>query len=1348
MAFPIQSDTNMSLIKKLSNRILGINKDPKAAEVARKAMLRRCRFEVMEERRVLSADPVVAGVTFVEGDDGQDTAPDFFEVSFTGGADTTQLTQFSISGDQDFSGDLSDGDAFFHVNQDQLGASGSSEFEFDAANSQGITESDILGVSISDDGLELIVDVQNFEEGDILAFTIDVDEVESVRFDEITSGVEFEGSLFQTQFVDENFSFEDLDIQVEVDIEDTFIPTSQTQTSGVFFDEFNDLLAEGENVGQGNIDVPRDNDNDQEDRSAGTVDAFELIPLPIELHGTVFHDENIDCVHDGTEEGISGVTIELQQLNETTGEFDTVATTETDAAGNYWFGSELGLPPGTYRVVEIQPEGFLDVGALSGELDGESVGTVGTDANGDENIIDQIVIPLGGTTVTGLDFKDVRPASVHGTVFVDNNDNGVQDPGEQGIENVLIELFDGDGNLVDSVLTNDVGDYWFENLFPGEYHVEQTQPTAFIDGQDALGQINGFDGGTRTDGSVSNDAFWLELEAGDEGVNFDFGELEPAALHGTVFIDNNDSGSQDTGELGIENVLIELFDGDGNLVDSTFTDANGDYWFTDLAPGEYHIEQTQPTDFIDGQEDLGQITRNTGLTLTDQGSTTNDAFWVVLESGDVGTEYDFGELQPASIHGTVFIDNNDNGTQDAGEEGIEGVLIELFDGDGNLVDSLQTDSNGDYWFEGLLPGEYHVEQTQPTSFFDGQEELGQVDRADGTTGPAGSVSSDAFWVNLEGGDVGTEYNFGELLPAEIHGRVFIDGPAFETVDGELPENFRDLRDGIFQAETDTPIEGVTLQLFRFVDPDTGQLEPRAVTLGEVQSEFYTELGSTDPNTELFALTDENGEYWFQGLPPGSYIVVEVQPEGLFDSNDSAGPTTNGSSGFTFNTEDSVETAIAPLTQTFSDTQLLDTVNNIVVNPGGVSIQNNFSEVQVLTLPPEPVPFTGNPNPAVSTNPGSNPNPLAPNPGVTGFPGLGGSQAGINIAVGGSPRSIPFQTQAQPSVDPGDAFAWHLSIINGGQPRGLGENVGEEVGSLHQVGFISNADWSRFDMESGVWTFSTTDEDGEITATNLSHRFGMVGGIPIVGDFDGDGIDDVAVYKDGYWMIDINRNGRWDQEDLLARLGDADDLPVTGDWDGDGKDDIGIYGPIWEGDIDAISHEAGLPHPENQQTSDHKNVPPQEDLATRGARTMKLSAHGRQQADLVDHVFGPDEESLLPIAGDWTGTGIRSIGAFHDGDWKLDMNGDGEFDHRDRTVNFGQAGDRPVVGDFNGDGIEDLAVYRNGTWIIDSNGNREIDITDKTFELGGADDIPIAGDWDGDGVDEPAIYSQRGRTEFN
>ena len=46
----------------------------------------------------------------------------------------------------------------------------------------------------------------------------------------------------------------------------------------------------------------------------------------------------------------------------------------------------------------------------------------------------------------------------------------------------------------------------------------------------------------------------------------------------------------------------------------------------------------------------------------------------------------------------------------------------------------------------------------------------------------------------------------------------------------------------------------------------------------------------------------------------------------------------------------------------------------------------------------------------------------------------------------------------------------------------------------------------------------------------------------------------------------------DAEDLLARLGGEQDRPVVGDWDGDGKEDIGIYGPMWPNDIEAINQE--------------------------------------------------------------------------------------------------------------------------------------------------------------------------------
>jgi len=102
----------LGLLKKITSRIL-TGKTAESGASSKQEMLRKCYFEVMEERRVLSADPVIAAVTYVEGDEGQDTAPDHFEVTFEGGAETTQLTQFTINGDQDLSGAHSSGDIFF-----------------------------------------------------------------------------------------------------------------------------------------------------------------------------------------------------------------------------------------------------------------------------------------------------------------------------------------------------------------------------------------------------------------------------------------------------------------------------------------------------------------------------------------------------------------------------------------------------------------------------------------------------------------------------------------------------------------------------------------------------------------------------------------------------------------------------------------------------------------------------------------------------------------------------------------------------------------------------------------------------------------------------------------------------------------------------------------------------------------------------------------------------------------------------------------------------------------------------------------------------------------------------------
>jgi len=256
-------------------------------------------------------------------------------------------------------------------------------------------------------------------------------------------------------------------------------------------------------------------------------------------------------------------------------------------------------------------------------------------------------------------------------------------------------------------------------------------------------------------------------------------------------------------------------------------------------------------------------------------------------------------------------------------------------------------------------------------------------------------------------------------------------------------------------------------------------------------------------------------------------------------------------------------------------------------------------------------------------------------------------------------------------------------------------------------------------------------------------FGTYDAIPVTGDFNGDGVSEVGVYYHGEWFLDLNGNGRWDEEDLWARLGSASDLPVVGDWDGDGKDDIGIYGPEWAEDERAIRAEPGLPDAQNTPKHKPKNVPPRPADATDGQRLLCLSVRGPRRADVIDHVFRFGADKDHPVAGDWNGDGIRTIGVFKGGVWKLDLDGDGRWTEKDGRFTFGTTGDVPLVGDWNGDGVEEIGVYRRGKWHLDTNGNRELDAHDRIFALGGANDQPVVGDWNGDGLDEPGLYQPVG-----
>ena len=73
---------------------------------------------------------------------------------------------------------------------------------------------------------------------------------------------------------------------------------------------------------------------------------------------------------------------------------------------------------------------------------------------------------------------------------------------------------------------------------------------------------------------------------------------------------------------------------------------------------------------------------------------------------------------------------------------------------------------------------------------------------------------------------------------------------------------------------------------------------------------------------------------------------------------------------------------------------------------------------------------------------------------------------------------------------------------------------------------------------------------------------------IVGDWNGDGRDELGVYRPGTrrFYLDFDGNGVWNSDHRCGEHGlrCGNSLPVIGDWDGNGIDDIGTYSPTTTG----------------------------------------------------------------------------------------------------------------------------------------------------------------------------------------
>ena len=177
-----------------------------------------------------------------------------------------------------------------------------------------------------------------------------------------------------------------------------------------------------------------------------------------------------------------------------------------------------------------------------------------------------------------IDFGLVRLVSIGSTVFYDDNNNGLRDPGEESLgtktdgKAVEIELFDAStGELVAVTTTDANGSYIFQNLLPGDYFVQfmppasapvSSGPTNTSDDQtddDDNGSQQDTNGDGLTDGLITSPVINLAPNAeptGEPGKNggkdtdvddfgdmtIDFGLVRLVSIGSTVFYDDNNNG--------------------------------------------------------------------------------------------------------------------------------------------------------------------------------------------------------------------------------------------------------------------------------------------------------------------------------------------------------------------------------------------------------------------------------------------------------------------------------------------------------------------------------------------------------------------------------------------------------------------------------------------------------------------------------------------------------------------------------------------------------------------------------------------------------------------------------------